>query len=178
VVPDSPADRSPWWASLPWQKGGARSPQPPRTSDRRSGQERRSQNAEDAERRATQRRQEQRRTHPRRLMPFGGVAPSGRLCTGEQVCVHADLVDISEGGTCVLLSAPIAVQRGDILELTLHENFGSGSIQIQLELRWVVETPMGVKLGGRFVDPAFSPAGTFLKRYLETDFSSERRSNR
>ena len=102
-------------------------------------------------------------------MPFGGVAPSGRLCNS-QGCVHADLVDLSEGGTCVLLSAPMEANPGDILELTLHESFGSGSVAVQLELRWVEPTPIGLKLGGRFIDPGFTPADTFLKTYLDTDF--------
>jgi len=111
-------------------------------------------------------------------MPFGGVAPSGRLCCADQGCAHADLIDISEGGICVMLSSPLQLRSGDILDLTLHENFGTGSIAMQLELRWFFDTPMGLKLGGRFIDPQFSPSSTFLKRYLETDFSSERRMRR
>jgi hypothetical protein len=37
---------------------------------------------------------------------------------------------------------------------------------------------MGVRLGLRFTDPAFRPADTFLKAYLETDFGNDRRSQR
>ena len=108
-------------------------------------------------------------------MPFGGVAPSGRICNECQVCVHADLVDISEGGTCVLLTNPMPLNLGDRLALTLHENFGFGSLEVELEVRWLVETPMGLRVGGRFRDPAFRPSTTFLKTYLEADFGSNRR---
>ena len=107
-------------------------------------------------------------------MPFGGVAPSGRICCEGQGCVHADLIDISEGGICVLLASPMLLKLGDPLVLTLHENFGFGSLEVELEVRWLVETPMGLRVGGRFRDPAFRPSTTFLKTYLEADFGSHR----
>ena len=108
-------------------------------------------------------------------MPFGGVAPSGHVCVDGQGCVHADLVDLSEGGICVLITSPLALSPGDRLALTLHENFGVGTIQVGLELCWMLETPMGLRLGARFLDPGFSPSATFLQRYLETDFSHDHR---
>lgn len=111
-------------------------------------------------------------------MPFGGVAPSGRICCDPHGCVHADLIDISEGGTCVLLASPMPLKHGDRLSLTLHENFGFSSLEVELEVRWLVETPMGLRVGGRFLDPAFRPSQTFLKTYLEADFGGQRSSDR
>lgn len=158
------SDRRPWWSVLSLKP------------DRRDRSDRRANPSERGDRRERQRRQQYRRTHPRRLMPFGGVAPSGRLCLGDS-CVHADLVDISEGGTCVLLANAIALHQGDRLTLTLHENFGTGSLEVELEVRWLVETSMGVRVGARFLDPAFNPAATFLKTYLDADFGGDRRSD-
>jgi hypothetical protein len=109
-------------------------------------------------------------------MPFGAVAPSGRLNCGALGSVHADLVDLSEGGLCLMLPTPLALNFGDRVELVLHENFGVGSLHIELEVRWTQANPMGLKLGLRFLDPQFCPSGTFLRRYLDTDFFSDRRS--
>ena len=173
---DRSSFRSPWWAILVGRWLGHARVQPLQAPDRRTGDDRRTQPDQAGGDRVRQRRDRQRRQQPRRLMPFGGVAPSGRLCFQDQGCVHADLVDISDGGVCVMLSTTIAVACGDALELTLHENFGSGSIQLDLELCWQIETPVGLKLGCRFRDPQFAPSATFLKRYLDTDFSDDRRS--
>lgn len=175
---DPRTDSRPWWAFLFERWGWQARVKPLQTSDRRTGDERRTQPDQTGGERVRQRRDRQRRQYPRRLMPFGGVAPSGRLRFGDQGCVHADLVDISDGGVCVMLATPLALTRGAALELTLHENFGSGSIQLELELCWLIETPVGLKLGCRFRDPQFAPAATFLKRYLDTDFSDDRRSRR
>lgn len=175
---DPRTDSRPWWTFLfgRWRRPAR--VQPLQTPDRRTGEDRRTQPDQTGGERIRQRRDRQRRQYPRRLMPFGGVAPSGRLNFGDQGSVHADLVDISDGGVCVMLSTPIALACGDALELTLHENFGSGSIQLDLELCWLIETPVGLKLGCRFRDPQFAPSATFLKRYLDTDFSDDRRSLR
>jgi hypothetical protein len=111
-------------------------------------------------------------------MPFGGVAPSGRICCAGRGCVHADLIDVSEGGTSVLLASPLPLKLGDRLSLTLHETFGFESLDVELEVRWLVSTPMGLRVGARFVDPAFRPSATFLKAYLEADFGGRRRADR
>ena len=165
-----------WGWLQPWRSAGG-DPQPTqlRTPDRRSGAERRAATSQEGQRLEDTRRQSRRRAHVRQPMPFGGVAPSGRICCEGQGCVHADLIDISEGGICVLLASPMLLKLGDPLVLTLHENFGFGSLEVELEVRWLVETPMGLRVGGRFRDPAFRPSTTFLKTYLEADFGSHRR---
>ena len=170
------APKGRWGWLQPWRSGAEASPvQPLRVPDRRSGIDRRAATSQEADRLEETRRLAKRRAHVRQPMPFGGVAPSGRICNEGQVCVHADLVDISEGGTCVLLTNPMPLNLGDRLALTLHENFGLGSLEVELEVRWLVETPMGLRVGGRFLDPEFRPSSTFLKTYLEADFGSNRR---
>ena len=171
-----------WGWLQPWRKGGGTQIVPLSTPDRRAGGERRSTPSQEGQRleetrRQSHRRQDHRRAHVRQPMPFGGVAPSGRICCEPHGCVHADLIDVSEGGSCVLLSSPMPLQLGDRLALTLHENFGTGTLQVELEVRWLVETPMGLRVGGRFLDPEFRPSTTFLKTYLEADFGSHRRSD-
>lgn len=172
------AAREGQWAWLqPWRSGGDTGQSHPiRIPERRSGGDRRSASQE-ASRQESSRRQGGRRAHVRQPMPFGGVAPSGRICRDGQVCAHADLVDLSEGGICVLLPNPMPLKLGDRLVLTLHENFGFGSLDVDLEVRWLVETPIGLRVGGRFLDPAFKPSDTFLKTYLDTDFGGHRRSD-
>jgi len=172
----APRDR---WAWLqPWRSGGGAQPVPLSVPDRRSGSDRRSLSSQEGHRLQESRRQARRRAHARQPMPFGGVAPSGRICCESHGCVHADLIDISEGGTCVLLASAMPLNLGDRLSLTLHENFGLGSLEVELEVRWLVETPMGLRVGGRFLDPAFRPSQTFLKTYLEADFGGQRSSDR
>lgn len=176
----APQDRWSWLQ--PWRVGGGPQTSPLSSADRRTGGERRSTPSQDSQRledsrRQDHRRRDHRRAHVRQPMPFGGVAPSGRICCERLGCVHADLIDISEGGICVLLTSPIPLNLGDRLALTLHENFGFGTLEVELEVRWLVETPMGLRVGGRFLDPEFRPSTTFLKTYLEADFGSHRRAD-
>lgn len=164
------------WSWLrPWRVLSGGPAERPSVADRRSGQERRHSNDQDAERAEEARRQARRRAQVRQALPFGGVAPSGRICRDGLGCVHASLVDLSEGGACLLLTTPSALNLGDKLELTLHENFGFDSLQVDLEVRWLVETPIGLRVGCRFLDPAFRPSTTFLKTYLEADFGNRQR---
>lgn len=175
--------KGPWswlrpWRLSPGSPSDGSSSEPRSVPDRRSGLDRRTPTSQGPERLEEVRRQARRRAHVRQPLPFGGVAPSGRICRDGLGCVHASLVDLSEGGTCVLLSTPLPLNLGDKLELTLHENFGFGTLQVELEVRWLVETPMGLRVGGRFLDPAFRPSATFLKTYLEADFGNQRRPDR
>jgi len=169
----APPDRWSWLQ--PWRSGGAPQAAPLPIPDRRSGGERRSAPSPDGQVRSESRRHDHRRAHVRQPLPFGGVAPSGRIRCEPHGTVHADLVDLSEGGICVLLPSPIPLKHGDRLALTLHENFGFGKLEVELEARWLVQTTLGLRVGARFVDPEFRPANTFLKTYLEADFGNHLR---
>ena len=110
-----------------------------------------------------------RRAHVRLPIPPGVVGPGGLLHRNHLGCVPVDLIDISDGGTCVLLAMPIAIQPGDIVDLSLDEIDGPGRLQLAMEVRWLLELPTGLRLGGRFLDREFRPSRTFLRPYLMAD---------
>ena len=82
-------------------------------------------------------------------MPFGGVAPSGRLCFRDQGCVHADLVDISDGGACLLVGLPFWADSGQRGVLRFGKP-GQASHRQVVEICWQDPWEQGLALGVAF----------------------------
>ena len=50
--------------------------------------------------------------------------------------VLADILDISLGGLCLLVSGPLALERGQHLELDLRSHRDFGVVRLEVEARW------------------------------------------
>jgi hypothetical protein len=65
----------------------------------------------------------------------------------------ADILDISLGGLCLLVTGPLALERGQPLELDLRSHPDFGVQRLQVEARWWMSSDSFSTLGIAFSTP-------------------------
>ena len=86
-------------------------------------------------------------TRPIAMRPMG---PAG---TASAPWVLADILDISLGGLCLLVSGPMVLQRGQHLQLDLRSHPDFGVFRLEVEARWWMSSESFSTIGIAFPVP-------------------------
>ncbi len=113
-----------------------------------------------------------RRQFDRKPMPFGGVAPVGEMTGPSGQKWHISLWDVSMGGLCVVVDAPVPEPLGSLLSISVYESFGLGSAFFKAHLRWRTTEADNTYLGLQFEDQDLLKNGCFLIDYVTTDLAA------